>query len=281
MALKTKPKALFFDVFGTCVDWRTSVTDALWNAARMALNDPTSSIATRIRMVATDMTYEQWGEIAQEWRNGYLTFVRAIATGELTDFKTIDAHHLESLHSILTSHNLIFPRQPADATPDMLAHDGSLWDEPTLQQLNMVWHRLAPWPDTVAGLAALNQLGFATCTLSNGNVSLLEDMVTFGQMPFTHIYSAEMWRSYKPDPKVYLGAAEKMGVKPDECVLVAAHLDDLKAARGCGFGTVYVERPREERRPELRGEGLPDVWVGEGEEGFVEVARRLRGEVGG
>ncbi len=71
-----------------------------------------------------------------------------------------------------------------------------------------------------------------------------------------------------------------MGLKPEECALVAAHLDDLKAAQECGFSTIYVERPQEERRPELKGEGMPDIWVGEGEGGFVEVARRLGVEAG-
>lgn len=99
-------------------------------------------------------------------------------------------------------------------------------------------------------------------------------------MPFTHVYSAEMFQSYKPSPKVYLGAAEKMRLKPEECCLVAAHLDDLKAAKANGFSTVYVERPLEERHLEMREEaGWVDVWVKEGEEGFVEAARKLGCEV--
>jgi len=67
-----------------------------------------------------------------------------------------------------------------------------------------------------------------------------------------------------------------MGLKPEECAMVAAHLDDLKAAKAVGFSAIYVERPREERQPELRGEGIPDIWVKEGEGGFVTVAERLR-----
>lgn len=210
---------------------------------------------------------------AQEWRNGYLKFTRALATGTIKGWKTVDEHHLESLHEILAAHNLI-TLQPDGKTADDTA---SLWTEQQLQELNLIWHRLAPWPDTCAGLHELNR-NYATCTLSNGNVSLLKDMVANGSMPFTHVYSAEMFQSYKPDPKVYLGAAEKMGVKPEECALVAAHLDDLKAAKKCGFGAVYVERAREERHLEMREEGIPDVWVKEEEEGFVRVAQVLRGE---
>jgi 2-haloacid dehalogenase len=101
-------------------------------------------------------------------------------------------------------------------------------------------------------------------------------MVEHGKMEFTHIYSAEMFKSYKPSPKVYLGAAEKMGIKPEECCMVAAHLNDLKAAKSNGFSTVYVERPQEERSPELKDEeGIVDVWVKEREEGFVTAAERL------
>jgi 2-haloacid dehalogenase len=208
----------------------------------------------------------------QEWRNGYLKFVREIAMDSSKQWKTVDEHHLESLREILTGRGLIFPRE--DNTPDALVHDGSLWDEAQLQELNLVWHRLDPWSDTCKGLNELNRQ-FSTCTLSNGNLSLLQDMVEHGKMPFTHIYSAEMFQSYKPSPKVYLGAAKKMGLKPEECALVAAHLDDLKAAKSNGFSTIYVERPREERRPELGDEGIVDIWVKEGEAGFVTAAERL------
>ncbi|TKA64622.1 hypothetical protein B0A55_09566 [Friedmanniomyces simplex] len=275
MALKDpQPRCLFFDVFGTCVDWRKTVTDELWAQAREALNSPSSSLASRIRFMASDMTYEEWGELAQEWRNSYLTFTREVANNPdpSKPYKTVDEHHLDSLRSILTTRGLVFPR--TDDTPANLVHDGSLWDEHQIQTLSMVWHRLDPWPDTCRGILELNRL-FWTCTLSNGNLTLLKDMCAHAGMEFTHVFSAEMFRSYKPSPKVYLGAAEKMGLKPEECAMVAAHLDDLKAAKANGFRTIYVERPLEERRPELREEGFVDVWVGAGEDGFVTAAERL------
>lgn len=208
----------------------------------------------------------------QEWRNGYLKFTRQIANDPSIKYKTVDEHHLESLRSILTTHGLIFPR--TDDTPDSLVHDGSLWDEQQIVELSLVWHRLSPWPDTCQGLELLNKQ-FSTCTLSNGNLTLLQDMCQHGKMPFTHIYSAEMFQSYKPSPKVYLGAAEKMGVKPEECGMVAAHLEDLKAAKSNGFKAIYVERPQEERSPELKEEGFVDVWVSMNESGFVTAAERL------
>lgn len=188
-------------------------------------------------------------------------------------WKTVDEHHLESLHEILTGRNLLVPQK------DGTANSTSLWNEAQLQELNMVWHRLDPWPDTCRGIQELNHQ-FWTVTLSNGNISLLEDMVANGKMPFTHIYSAEMFESYKPNPKVYLGAAEKLGLRPEECAMVAAHLDDLKAAKSNGFKTIYVERPLEERRPELAQDFTPDVWVKQDEQGFVTAAERLGIPVG-
>jgi 2-haloacid dehalogenase len=108
----------------------------------------------------------------------------------------------------------------------------------------------------------------------------MEGLVAHSSIPFTHVYTADMFQSYKPNPKVYLGAAEKMGVKPEECALVAAHLNDLKGAKACGFYTVYVERPLEEKNPELKEEDIPDEWVKEGEGGFVTLAERLGIQVG-
>ncbi|KAK5124377.1 hypothetical protein LTR85_001594 [Meristemomyces frigidus] len=267
-----QPRCLFFDVFGTCVDWRKTVTDELWKYTRDALSSPASSIASRIRMHASDMTYEEWGEVAQEWRNGYLKFTRELANDSSKAWKTVDEHHLESLRDILTNRGLLFPR--VDDTPSNLVHDGSLWDEQQIGELSLTWHKLNPWPDTCQGIQELNRL-FWTCTLSNGNLTLLNNMAKYANMEFTHIFSAEMFQSYKPSPKVYLGAAEKLGLRPEECCMVAAHLDDLKAAKSNGFRTVYVERPREERYPELKEENFVDVWVSEGENGFVTAAQRL------
>ncbi|EMF12938.1 haloacid dehalogenase, type II [Sphaerulina musiva SO2202] len=268
-----QPKALFFDVFGTCVDWRTTVTDALESACNQALARASSSITPHIRSRAEGLTKRYWGDIAQEWRNSYLKFTRSIASDPNIPYKTVDQHHLDALREILTQHELLLPRQG-----DISGDDGSLFDEQELHTLSMVWHKLAPWPDTVQGLHQLNKK-FSTITLSNGNVSLLEDMVQHGSMPFTHIYSAEMFQSYKPSPKVYLGAAKKMGLQPAECMMVAAHLDDLKHAKQNGFRTLYVERSQEERHPELLKENIPDVVVQLDEEGFVEAARKLGIEV--
>jgi 2-haloacid dehalogenase len=203
---------------------------------------------------------KDWASFAQEWRNSYLTFTRAVAADPSMTWKTVDQHHLDSLHELLASRNL-----------------SNLWPKDKIENLSLVWHRLEPWSDTNAGLAALNDLGLQTATLTNGNLTLIGNMVKNANMPFKHVLSAEMFNSYKPNPAVYLGAAEKLGLKPEECGMVAAHLGDLEGAQKCGFATVYVERPEEERDEQLREkEGLVDVWVEMEEDGFVVVAEKLR-----
>ena len=182
------------------------------------------------------------------------------------------------LPKLLAHHGLIIPREDT-SNSELQVGEGSLWDESQLKDLGLVWHRLTPWPDTCRGLDLLNRQ-FSTVTLSNSYNDLLEHLVAHSGISFTHIYSADMFQSFKPNPKVYLGAAEKMGVKPEECGLVAAHLSDLKGAKACGFCTIYVERPLEEKNPELREENIPDMSINEDEDGFVTLAERLGVQVG-
>jgi len=113
-------------------------------------------------------------------------------------------------------------------------------------------------------------------------VSLLEDLRAYSGIPFTHIFSAELFGTYKPSPKVYLGGAEKLGLRPNECAMVAAHLADLKAAKENGLQTIYVERAGEEgwsevQVKEARSAGWVDVWIDDdqGNRGFITVAERL------
>jgi 2-haloacid dehalogenase len=175
-------------------------------------------------------------------------------------WKTVDEHHLDSLRELLASRGL-----------------AELWSKEQVEDLSLIWHRLEPWADTNTGLAALNDLGLQTATLTNGNSTLIGNMVKHSKMPFQHVLSAEMFNSYKPNPAVYLGAAERLGLKPEQCGMVAAHLGDLEGAQKCGFATIYVERPEEEREGHLREkEGLVDVWVDMKGDGFVEVADKLK-----
>ena len=184
------------------------------------------------------------------------------------DWRAVDKHRIEALPKLLANRGLVI------LGDDASIRDGSLWDQSQFEHLGRIWHRLTPWSDTCRGLDLLNTK-FSTVALSNTYNDLLRSLVAHSNIPFTHLYSADMFQSYKPNPKVYLGAAEKLGVKPEECALVAAHLNDLKGAKACGFYTIYVERPMEEKNPELAGENIPDMVVGEDGGGFVELAERL------
>lgn len=215
---------------------------------------------------------ELWAAFTQQWHDSYSAFTRSFEPGR-TPWKDVDAHHRDSLAALLAAHGLAG------------AYDGG-----ELQHLSRVWHRLRPWADAREGLRRLNggERGLVTATLSNGNRALLRDLNDGpqagegeGGLGFQRLLSAEDFGAYKPHPSTYLGAAAALGgLEPRQVAMVAAHLGDLAAARACGLRTIYVERPREEawgpeeaRYKEARE--WVDLWVGEGEGGFVEVARRL------
>ena len=165
------------------------------------------------------------GEFALAWRAGYQPAMRRVMSGEL-GWTLID-----DLHRMILD--------------EMLARFGiTHLSEPQKRHLNKVWHRLDAWPDSVAGLTRL-KTRFIICSLSNGNLGLLTNMAKRAGLPWDCVLSAEVFKAYKPDPRTYLGVAKVFDVAPAEVMLVAAHQDDLAAARGCGLGTAYIERPAE------------------------------------
>lgn len=263
--VKSNVKALAFDVFGTVVDWRTTVTAELQAAARAK----DASVTFRASQPAAHalLTSTDWAAFAQEWRHSYKDFVRGFVPGQ-TPWKDIDAHHLEWLQNELRTRSL-----------------GAVYSEAELLHLSHVWHRLRPWDDSAPGLARLGQR-YVTATLSNGNKTLLDDLNASGSLGFQRIISAEDFRAYKPHPDVYLGAVRELGAaEPGQVALVAAHLSDLWAAKQVGLRTVYVERPREEdwREDEERWQQARewvDIWVSEVDDGFVAVAKALGIEEG-
>ena len=165
------------------------------------------------------------GAFAMAWRAGYQPAMRRVMSGEL-GWTLIDDLHRLILDGMLDQFGL------ADLT------------EAQKQHLNKAWHRLDPWPDVVAGLTRLKSR-YTICSLSNGNIGLLTNMAKRAGLPWDCILSAEVFRAYKPDPAVYLGAAKVFDLAPAEVMLVAAHQDDLAAARACGLQTAYIERPAE------------------------------------
>lgn len=260
MSTTNPPKALLTDVFGTVVDWRSSVTKHLTISASEALNSTTRSIPSTVRTAAATIS---WASIAADWRQTYYDFVRNYdPSNKSGNFKTVDQHHVEALNNILTDHALT-----------------GLWTDDEIQKISLIWHFLDPWPDSAQGLGILNQK-FETATLSNGNTSLLADLAAHGSLPYKHIISAEDFEAYKPHPSVYLGAAKRLGLEPSECALVAAHLGDLKAAKGVGYQTIYIDRLQEEgwskeEVQKARDDGWVDLWIDldQGEGGFLEIAR--------
>lgn len=209
----TAVRALTFDVFGTLVDWR-------------------GSVAAEIRRLGLGVDPEAF---ADEWRGRYQPSMERVRSAE-RPWTRLDVLHRESLDELIDGHGLA----------DRL-------DEAARSDLNLIWHRLQPWPDTVAGLARLRR-GFVVTTLSNGNVSLLVDLARFGALDFDTILSAELARAYKPLPAAYLTAVELLGLEPGQVMMVAAHPDDLHAARSNGLRTGYVSRPREFGRPDAHQE---------------------------
>ncbi|KAI0134622.1 haloacid dehalogenase [Xylariales sp. AK1849] len=247
-------KALLFDVFGTVVDWRSTVTGELVKRAREQTNSPDEWSRRRLQ----ELTDDDWAEFAQEWRISYMKFTRAFEPG-ITEWKDIDTHHRDSLIELLRAWGI-----------------AGAYTDAEVKDLSLVWHHLEPWADSSKGLNVLGTR-FVTSTLSNGNQSLLKDLDEHGKLGFQNLISSADFKAYKPHPKTYRGAAEKLAFTPGECAMVAAHLGDLKAARTQGLKTIYIERPGEEGQPELIKEARTwvDLWITEDEEGFVEVARRL------
>ncbi|MGH8709622.1 MAG: haloacid dehalogenase type II [Burkholderiales bacterium] len=200
-------KALVFDVFGTVVDWRGSLIRE-------------GRLLGRRKKLKVD-----WEAFADAWRAGYRPAMARVRSGELPWTKIDDLHRM--------------------ILDDLLAKFGirGLMEE-DIVHLNHAWHRLKPWPDAKAGLGKLKRR-HVIATLSNGNVALLVNMAKNAGLPWDCILSAEVVHHYKPDPETYLGAADLLGVRPGELMMVAAHKDDLHAARACGLRTAYVTRARE------------------------------------
>jgi 2-haloacid dehalogenase len=211
-------KALVFDVFGTVVDWRSSIIRELEEFGR------------------THGLQQDWPAFADSWRTGYVPAMDRVRRGELPWTK-IDDLHRGILEELLGA---------AGVTSICVEE---------VDDLNRAWHRLDPWPDTVNGLTRLKKR-FVITTLSNGNVSLLTNMAKRAGLPWDCVISAEMFHHYKPDPEAYLGCADLLDIAPGELMLVAAHPGDLRAAGSAGLMTAYVARPLESgREPHAVGAG--------------------------
>ena len=194
------------------------------------------------------------GAFALAWRAGYQPAMRRVMSGEL-GWTLIDDLHRMILDQILEEFGV---RQLSEADK---------------RQLNKAWQRLDPWPDAVKGLTRLKQQ-YLICSLSNGNIGLLTHMAKHGGLPWDCVLSAEVFKAYKPDPAVYLGVARVFDVAPAAVMLVAAHQDDLAAARACGLQTAYIERPAEFGADRLK-DVSPDPANTLHARDFMDLADRL------
>jgi 2-haloacid dehalogenase len=202
-------QALVFDVFGTVVDWRSGV--ARESAPFLARYAPRADPAA----------------FADAWRRRYSPAMEEVRSGR-RPFARLDVLHRENLEALLPE----FGIDPASVPPA------------ELDALNLVWHRLDPWPDSVPGLTRLKRR-FVIAPLSNGNIRLMLDMAKRAALPWDAILGAEVVQAYKPSPEAYLRTAEALMLQPGQVCLVAAHNDDLAAARRCGLRTAFIPRPTE------------------------------------
>ena len=229
-------KAVTFDVFGTVVDWRTS-------------------IAREVESLAVKKQFVVDGErFADAWRKLYQPSMKKVRDGKMP-WTVLDDLHRTNLLEVLEAFGI-----------DQLS-------EEEIEHLNRAWHRLDPWPDAVAGLQRLKQ-HYIIGTLSNGNVALIVNMAKFSGLPWDVVLGAEIARHYKPQPEAYLKSAEILGLEPRECMLVAAHNGDLAAAGRCGCLTAFVPRPTEygsEQTTDLAAEYDCDLVAGD----FIELAQIL------
>src|SRR6202167_6126255 len=227
-------KALFFDVFGTLVDWRTS-------------------IARETEKILKDRGYAlDWSKFADAWRDKYQPAMEEVRSGRAAYCK-LDVLHRQNLERVLPKFKVSGLR------------------EEELRDLNLAWHRLDAWPDVTDGLARLKRRYFLA-PLSNGKISLMVDLARRNGFPWDAILGAEIARDYKPRARVYLAAADAFDLAAPECMMVAAHSSDLKAAAELGFATAHIARPNESG-PGL-GEKRPDA-----KEVTVDIAAKDLGDL--
>ncbi|HLH92614.1 MAG TPA: haloacid dehalogenase type II [Xanthobacteraceae bacterium] len=229
-------EALFFDVFGTLADWRTS-------------------IARETKAILSPLGHDKvdWLAFADAWRGEYQPGMEEVRSGKIP-FSKLDVLHRRNLERILPRFNL------------------KGLSEDTLRNLNLAWHRLDTWPDVAPGLVRLKKR-MRLAPVSNGNISLMVDIARRNALPWDAILGAEIAGDYKPKPRVYLSAAAAFDLDPGDCMMVAAHSNDLKAAAAQGLRTAHIARPNE-HGPNT-GESAPKVPTDYAAKSLEDLATQL------
>ena len=232
----TEVKALIFDVFGTVVDWRSSIISQCRELGE-------------IKGVEAD-----WEEFADAWRGQYRPFMDKVRSGELP-WTNLDALHRMSLDLVLEKFGL------------------NGFSDAEKSQMNLFWHNLRPWPDSVPGLYRLKHR-YIVAPMSNGNIALMTNMAKNGGLPWDCILGAEVAKHYKPDPESYLTAVELLGLRPDQVMMTAAHQGDLLASQKVGLQTGFVPRPRE-HGPNRTPDPTPDPSFNVVATDFMDLAAKM------
>jgi len=228
-------KALVFDVFGTVVDWRNGV-------------------AREARTILAPLGYTlDWLAFADAWRGQYQPGMEEVRTGKIP-FVKLDVIHRRMLDRIL-------PRFGLEKV-----------EPKVLDELNLAWHRLDAWPDVGPGFARLRKR-FMMAPCSNGNIAIMVDIARRNDIRWDAILGSEIAGDFKPKPRVYLAAAEALNIKPSECMMTAAHSNDLKSAAETGLRTAHVGRPGENGPG--TGESAPKVPVDVAASNFMDLADKL------
>ena len=231
-------RACLFDVFGTVVDWRSSVSRDL------------AAFAASRGLPPLD-----WLEFAVEWRKLYQPSMEEVRSGR-RPFAVLDELHRESLVVLLARYRLA-------GLP-----------EADIDHMNRAWHRLDPWPDVLEGLARLKRKRIiAPC--SNGNIALMVNLARRAGLPWDCILGAETARAYKPMPEAYLASCRQLGLPPSQVMMVAAHNGDLRAAKAQGLATAFVPRPLEHGPGQTTDLAADPACVDVPARDFVDLAAKL------
>ena len=229
-------KALVFDVFGTVVDWRSSIIEEGESLGKGKGIDA------------------DWEAFADAWRGKYQPFMNQVRHGQLP-WTNLDGLHRMALEELLSEFNI------------------TGLTEQDKEEFNRAWHRLRPWPDSVPGLHRLKSK-FIIATMSNGNIALMTNMAKHAGLPWDCILGAELAKAYKPDPITYQTGADLLGLRPGQVMMVAAHQSDLLAAGKVGMKTAFVRRPLE-RGPGHTPDPTPDPSFDLVSNDFLDLAAQL------